>query len=88
MMGYLWQKDFTWGHLSSVHCFGSYWAPGFANYLFLFQSTKFFNYDVCYCPGVKNEATANRLIDLLFYIVENSAKVDDFTLKDLFKKKL
>ena len=29
--------DFSWGSVDSVHCVGSYWAPGFANYLILFQ---------------------------------------------------
>ena len=29
--------DFAWGSVDSVHCVGSYWAPGFANYLILFQ---------------------------------------------------
>jgi len=86
MMGYRWEKDFPWGHLSSIHCFGSFWAPGFANYLFLFQSTKFFNYDIVYCPGEKNKGTANRLLDLLFYIIENCGTVKDYRLADLFKK--
>ena len=29
--------DYPWGEVASVHCVGSYWAPGFSNYLLLFQ---------------------------------------------------
>ena len=29
--------ELPWAEVVSVHCVGSYWAPGFSNYLLLFQ---------------------------------------------------
>ena len=37
MMGLPGRLDFPWAEVLSVHCVGSYWAPGFSNYLLLFQ---------------------------------------------------
>ena len=37
MMGLPGRLDFPWAEVASVHCVGSYWAPGFSNYLLLFQ---------------------------------------------------
>ena len=37
MMGLPGRLDFPWAEVISVHCVGSYWAPGFSNYLLLFQ---------------------------------------------------
>ena len=37
MMGLPGRLDFPWAEVVSVHCVGSYWAPGFSNYLLLFQ---------------------------------------------------
>ena len=29
--------ELPWAEVVSAHCVGSYWAPGFSNYLLLFQ---------------------------------------------------
>ena len=37
MMAFPGPLDYSWASLQSVHCVGSVWAPGFANFLLLFQ---------------------------------------------------
>ena len=37
MMGLPGPLELPWAEVLSVHCVGSYWAPGFSNYLLLFQ---------------------------------------------------
>ena len=37
MMTFPGPLELGWARVASVHCVGSFWAPGFANYLLLFQ---------------------------------------------------
>jgi len=86
MMLYPFNTDLEWGKIHAVHCLGSYWAPGFANYLLLFQATKMFTYNLVHCPGDTNSATANKLLDIFVQIMENSQHAsNDFCLKNLLE---
>jgi len=60
----------------AVHLAGSYWAPGFANYLLLLQSTDIFTYDLTHCPGAANTATATLLLDTIVRLVEGCGEGD------------
>ena len=69
----------SWGaKVRAVHIAGSYWAPGFANYLLLLQvfyhtssrqckmqATDIFTYNMTHCPGPENTATAASLLDII-----------------------
>jgi len=78
--------DYAWASIESVHCVGSYWAPGFANYLILFQSTKHMNYDVCYCKGAKTQEVAQKLLKYFVEILEQShAAPEDYNLKSFME---
>ena len=93
--------DYSWASIESVHCVGSYWAPGFANYLILFQvglyhlkleidanfqSTKHMNYDVCYCKGAKTQEVAQKLLKYFVEILEQShAAPEDYNLKSFME---
>ena len=41
MMAFPGPLDYSWASLRSVHCVGSVWAPGFANFLLLFQVSEY-----------------------------------------------
>jgi len=87
MMGLPGRLDFPWAEVVSVHCVGSYWAPGFSNYLLLFQSTKHMNYDVCYCKGEKNRAVAEKLLRYFTDIMETSHKLEEsYCVRNLLTK--
>ena len=63
-----------WGAtVRAVHTAGSFWAPGFANYLLLVQSTNMFTYNMVHCPGTANSATARRILDTVVQLVEEVA---------------
>lgn len=64
----------SWGaKVRAVHIAGSYWAPGFANYLLLLQATDIFTYNMTHCPGPENTATAASLLDIIVSLVERAA---------------
>jgi len=86
MMSYPGTLSYPWATLKSVHCVGSVWAPGFANYLLLFQATESFNYDVVFCPGSNNEDTARKLLDVFVRVMEESHQQDkDFGFQEIFQ---
>lgn len=81
---YPFKMDFEWGEIRAVHSMGSYWTPGFANYLLLLQATKLFTYNLVHCPGDNNTAVANKLLNTFEKIMENSGHVkEDCSLKDI-----
>ena len=83
---YPFQTDFEWGEIRAVHSLGSYWTPGFANYLLLLQATKIFTYNLVYCPGDTNTDVANKLLDTFVKIMENSGHVnEDYSLKHILE---
>ena len=83
---YPFQTDFEWGEIRAVHSLGSYWTPGFANYLLLLQATKIFTYNLVHCPGDTNTAVANKLLDTFVKIMENSGNVsEDYSLKHILE---
>jgi len=64
----------SWGaKVRAVHIAGSYWAPGFANYLILLQATDIFTYNMTHCPGAENTATATALLCTIVRLVERAA---------------
>jgi len=88
MMGFTGQTEFPWGKLVANHCPGSFWAPPFANYLFLFQSTEMFNYDFVYCVGEKNKAQAVELFSIIVGLMEEShLKSNTYGFKDIFNQR-
>jgi len=83
---YPFQMDFEWGKIRAVHSSGSYWTPGFANYLLLLQATNMFTYNMVHCPGETNTAVANNLIDTFVSIMEGSGESSkDYSLKDVLE---
>jgi len=88
MMTFPGPLELGWARVASVHCVGSFWAPGFANYLLLFQATKHFNYDVCYCAGEKNKAVAEQLLSYFARIMETSHQQgSSYGLRDIMAGK-
>jgi len=86
---YPFQTHFEWGEIRAVHSLGSYWTPGFANYLLLLQATKMFTYNLVHCPGDKNTAVANKLLDTFAKTKEGSGNVsEDYSLKHLLQDTL
>ena len=52
-----------WAQVVSVHCVGSYWAPGFSNYLLLFQVTiKYYN-PISYESKLEGLFVSNGVVD-------------------------
>jgi len=83
---YPFPMEFEWGTIRAVHSTGSYWTPGFCNYLLLLQATKMFTYNMVYCPGEKNMTVANKLIDTFVNIMEGSSETSNgVCLKDFIK---
>ena len=78
------QQDWG-GRVRATHFLGSYWAPGFANYLLLIQSTDIMTYNMTYCPGENNRRTADTLLEAFHQAMEASAKAEDsYGFKDVF----
>lgn len=76
-----------WGaKVRAVHTAGSYWAPGFANYLFMLQATDLFTYNMICCTGERNTATAEKLLDIIVRLMEETAvSQQDISLDQLVK---
>ena len=87
MRAYPFPLDHPWGRVRSIHCPGSYWSPGFANYVLLIQSTDIFTYDLVYCPGDKNSRTATSILNITVSLIEEAGDPGlDPTIKELIMK--
>jgi len=76
---------FDWGRVRACHSLGSFWTPGFANYLLLFQATDIFTYNLVHCPGKRNRGTAENLLDTFHIIMESSAGAgEQYGFRDIF----
>ena len=83
--------------MRAVHIAGSYWAPGFANYLLLLQvfinvvkhnnglqATDIFTYNMTHCPGVENTATASALLHTIVRFLAVPSNLSNFWESNLF----
>lgn len=84
MTSYNYPTEYSWGKISSMFILGSYWAPVFGNYLFLYQTVNSkICYNMCYNDGPNNRVTATSLLEIITGLMEGTEEGGDVTIAQL-----